>query len=205
MVETDLYYILRAMIYSVSGEVVVKKNSYAVVSAGGLSFKIFISLNTYKKLPEVGQTTKLLTHLHLREDDISLYGFLEEKEMELFGSLISVSGIGPKTALNILSAAPVDRLAGAISKGETDLIQKSYGIGKKTAERIVMELRDKINVSDDKGEEVVRLMESDSDVYDALMSLGYAARQVKDVIGKIDPKLKSVDDRLRDALKKMKG
>ena len=193
------------MIYSVSGKLTVKKNAYAVINVGGLGFKVFISLNTYKKLPEIGEETSLLTHLHLREDDVSLYGFLEQKELDLFESLISVSGIGPKTALNILSAAPVDRLSGAIAKGETDLIQKSYGIGKKTAERIVMELKDKVFVGDGKGEDMVRLIESDSDVYDALMSLGYAARQVKEVIGKIDPKLKNVDDRLRDALKKMKG
>ena len=193
------------MIYSVSGKLTVKKNAYAVINVGGLGFKVFISLNTYKKLPEIGEETSLLTHLHLREDDVSLYGFLEQKELDLFESLISVSGIGPKTALNILSAAPVDRLSGAIAKGETDLIQKSYGIGKRTAERIVMELKDKVFVGDGKGEDMVRLIESDSDVYDALMSLGYAARQVKEVIGKIDPKLKNVDDRLRDALKKMKG
>jgi len=167
------------MIYSVSGKLTVKKNAYAVINVGGLGFKVFISLNTYKKLPEIGEETSLLTHLHLREDDVSLYGFLEQKELDLFESLISVSGI--------------------------DLIQKSYGIGKRTAERIVMELKDKVFVGDGKGEDMVRLIESDSDVYDALMSLGYAARQVKEVIGKIDPKLKNVDDRLRDALKKMKG
>jgi len=193
------------MIYSVSGKLTAKKNAYAVINVGGLSFKVFISLNTYKKLPEIGEEASLLAHLHLREDDVSLYGFLEQKELDLFESLISVSGIGPKTALNILSAAPVDRLSGAIAKGETDLIQKSYGIGKKTAERIVMELKDKVFVGDGKGEDMVRLIESDSDVYDALMSLGYAARQVKEVIGKIDPKLKNVDDRLRDALNKIKG
>ncbi|OIO49868.1 MAG: Holliday junction DNA helicase RuvA [Parcubacteria group bacterium CG1_02_42_13] len=193
------------MIYSVSGKLKLKNNAYAVVAVGGLSFKVSISLNTYKKLPEVNEEVTLMTHFHVREDDMNLYGFLEERELNLFESLISVSGIGPKTALNILSAAPVDRLSGAIAKGETDLIQKSYGIGKKTAERIVMELKDKIFVGDGKGEEVVRLMESDSDVYDALISLGYAGRQVKEAISKIDPKLKSVDDRLRDALKKMKG
>src|SRR3989344_672325 len=193
------------MIYSVSGKLQLKKNGYAVIRTGGLGYKVFISLNTYKNLPEIGEDVTLTTHFHVREDDMSLYGFLEERELNLFELLLSVSGIGPKTALNILSAAPVDRLSGAIAKGETDLIQKSYGIGKKTAERIVMELKDKVFVGDGKGEDMVRLIESDSDVYDALMSLGYAARQVKEVIGKIDPKLKNVDDRLRDALNKIKG
>lgn len=193
------------MIYSVSGKIDVKKNAYVVVSLSGLGFKIFISLNTYKKLPEVGANITLLTHFHVRKDNMSLYGFLEESEFNFFEALLSVSGIGPKSALGVLSAAPIDKLAGAISKGEKELLQKSYGIGKKTAERIVMELKDKIVFDDKKGEEVVRLMESDFDVYEALMSLGYSTKQSKTAIEKIDPKLKGVDERLRDALNKIKG
>ncbi len=193
------------MIYSVSGKVTLKKNTYVVVSSGGIGFKVFISLNTYKKLPEAGENVTLLTHFHVREDDMSLYGFLEEKELNFFEALLSVSGIGPKSALGVLSVAPVDRLSGAVSRGETELLQKSYGIGKKTAERIVMELKDKITFDGKKGEEVVRLMESDSDVYEALTSLGYSGKQAKAAIDKVDQKLKGVDERLRDALNKIKG
>jgi len=107
--------------------------------------------------------------------------------------------------MGILSVAPVDKLAGAISKGEVELLRKSYGIGKKTAERVVIELKDKISFDNEKGEEVVRLMESDSEVYEALISLGYSGKQSKMAIEKIDPKLKGIDERLRDALKKTKG
>ncbi len=193
------------MIYSVSGEITLKKNTYVVISSGGLGFKVFIPLNTYKRLPETGEKVTLLTHFHVREDDMSLYGFLEEKELSFFEALLSVSGIGPKSALGVLSVAPVDRLAGAVSKGETELLQKSYGIGKKTAERIVLELKDKITFDGKKGDEVVRLMESDSDVYEALTSLGYSGKQAKAAIDKIDRKFKGVDERLRDALNKIKG
>lgn len=176
-----------------------------MVEAGGIGFKVFTSTTSLKNTPEVGSPVSLLTYMHVREDDMSLYGFLEEKELGLFKALISVSGVGPKIALGILSAAPVERLAAAISKGETELLQKSYGIGRKTAERIVIELKDKIAFDKERGEEVVRLMESDADVYEALLSLGYSARQVKAAIAKIDPKSKGVDDRLRDALHKIKG
>lgn len=193
------------MIYSVSGRIGTKKNTYTVVNSGGIGFKIFVSLNTYKALPEAGENVTLLTHFHVREDGMSLYGFLEEKELNFFEALLSVSGIGPKSALGVLSMAPVDRLAGAVSKGETELLRKSYGIGKKTAERIVMELKDKIAFGGKKGEEVVRLMESDSDVYEALTSLGYSTKQSKAAVEKINPKLKGVDERLRDALNKIKG
>lgn len=193
------------MIYSVAGKITLKKNTYVVVNSGGLGFKVFISLNTYKNLPEAGASVVLLTHFRVREDGMSLYGFLEEKELNFFEALLSVSGVGPKSALGVLNAAPVDRLAGAISKGETELLQRSYGIGKRTAERIVVELKDKIVFDGTKGEEAVRLIESDSDVYEALTSLGYSGKQAKEAIDKIDQKLKGVDERLRDALNKIKG
>lgn len=176
-----------------------------MVEAGGVGFKVFISGASFKKIPEVGSSVNILTYMQVREDGMSLYGFLEEKELNLFEALVSISGVGPKTALNILSAAPVERLAAAISRGETELLERSYGIGKKTAERIVMELRDKMALDKEEGEEVVRLMESDADVYEALVSLGYSGRQAKTAIAKINPNLKGVDERLREALKKMKG
>jgi len=193
------------MIYSVSGRIKLKKNSFVVVEAGGIGFKIFTSAASFKKTPEVGSPVNLFTYMHVREDGMSLYGFLEEKELSLFEALISVSGIGPKIALGILGMAPVERLTAAISKGETELLQKSYSIGRKTAERIVIELKDKIVLDEESGEEVVRLMESDADVYEALLSLGYSRSQVQTAISKINPKLKGVDGRLRDALNKIKG
>ncbi|MEK7195898.1 MAG: Holliday junction branch migration protein RuvA, partial [Patescibacteria group bacterium] len=136
---------------------------------------------------------------------MSLYGFLEEKELKLFEALVSISGVGPKTALGILSLAPVDNLVAAIARGESDLLQRSAGIGRKTAARVVMELKDKVFVEIGTGEETVRLMESDEDVYEALLSLGYSAKQAKAAMDKIDPKLKGVDERLREALQKLRG
>src|SRR3989344_884391 len=193
------------MIYFVSGKLESKKVNYVVVEAGGIGYKIFVPVSTIKKLPALGGEVKLLTHFHVREDIMSLYGFLEEKELNFFEALVSISGVGPKTALGILSLAPVDNLVAAIARGESDLLQRSSGIGRKTAARVVMELKDKVFVEGGTGEETVRLMESDEDVYEALLSLGYSAKQAKAGMDKIDPKLKGVDARLKEALQKMKG
>ena len=193
------------MIYFVSGKLESKKVNYVVVEAGGIGYKIFVPIPAIKKLPGLGEEVKLLTYFHVREDVMSLYGFLEEKELNFFKALVSVSGVGPKTALGILSVAPVDNLVAAIARGESDLLQRSSGIGRKTAARVVMELKDKVFVEGGTGEETVRLMESDEDVYEALLSLGYSAKQAKAGMDKIDPKLKGVDARLKEALQKMKG
>ncbi|HZX01041.1 MAG TPA: Holliday junction branch migration protein RuvA [Candidatus Paceibacterota bacterium] len=193
------------MIYFVSGKLESKKVNYVVVEAGGIGYKIFVPIPAIKKLPGLGEEVKLLTYFHVREDVMSLYGFLEEKELNFFKALVSISGVGPKTALGILSVAPVDNLVAAIARGESDLLQRSSGIGRKTAARVVMELKDKVFVEGGTGEETVRLMESDEDVYEALLSLGYSAKQAKAGMDKIDPKLKGVDARLKEALQKMKG
>jgi len=127
---------------------------------------------------------------------------LEERDLDFFEFLVSVSGIGPKSAMGILSVGSIDRLSTAIANGETELLQKSSGVGRKTADRIILELRDKVKSYG--GKEAVKMMESDNDIYEAMASLGYTVKQIKDVIGEIDPDLKNVSDRLRDALKKIK-
>ncbi len=193
------------MIYFVSGKLESKNVNYVVVEAHGIGYKIFVPMPTIKKLPDLGEGIKLLTYFYVREDAMSLYGFLEEKELNFFKALVSISGVGPKTALGVLSVAPVDNLVAAITRGESDLLQRSSGIGKKMAARVVVELRDKVFVDSGTGEETVRLMESDEDVYEALLSLGYSAKQAKAGMEKIDPKIKGVDARLKEALQKMKG
>ncbi len=193
------------MIYFVSGRLESKKANYVVVETNGIGYKIFVPMPIIKKLPDLGREVKLLTYFYVREDTMSLYGFLEEKELNFFKALVSISGVGPKTALGILSVAQVDNLVAAISRGESDLLQRSSGIGRKTAARIVVELKDKVFVEGGTGEEIVKLMESDEDVYEALLSLGYSAKQAKIAMEKVNPKLKGVDARLKEALQKMKG
>lgn len=194
--------IIISMIYSLNGELALKKEKFIVIDAGGVGFKVFTPLSSEGKLPPIGTKIRIFTYLYIREGILDLYGFLEESDLHFFELLMSVSGIGPKSAMGILSVASVDRLSAAISRGETEILQKSSGIGRKTADRIILELKDKMSAPG--GEETVKMMESDSDIYEAMVSLGYTARQIKEAIQKIDPDIKNVSDRLRDGLKKIK-
>lgn len=193
------------MIYTVSGKLSHKKGNFVVVNCGGIGFKVFASVGTQSKLPPVGSEINLFTYLCVKEDSLDLYGFLEEEEISFFESLISVSGVGPRSAMMILGVAPVGRLSAAISSGEVGILQKASGVGRKTAERIILELKDKISVFGTESDEVVRLIKSDADVYEALVSLGYTGGQAKEVIQKIAPELVGINDRLRDALNKIRG
>lgn len=142
----------------------------------------------------------------MREDLLELFGFIDGSEMNCFQALTSVSGVGPRLALALLSAVQVDDIVSAIAEGKADLLDRAPGIGRKTAERIVLELRDKMKLISKGGSgKIVAAMEADDDVYDALRSLGYSQNQARQAVAKIDPKLKDVGERLRDALKRMKA
>ena len=191
------------MIYSLSGELKQRKGNFIFIGLGGITFKVMVPATNEGLLPKKGEKITLYTFLHIREGGADLYGFLSEVELSFFELLISVSGIGPKSAVSILSVAPVKQLMAAISNGEAELLQKSSGVGKKTAQRIVLELKDKV-VADGSGK-MVEIMHTDSDVYEALVNLGYSRRSARDVLGEIDKSLEDTSDRLRDALKKIKN
>jgi len=191
------------MIYFLSGKFVSKKENCAIIEVGGVGFKVVVSVNAAKSLPEPGSSVKLFSHLHVREDGLELYGFVSEQELSFFEKLISINGIGPKSALNILSITKLDQLIAAINEGKVDLLTKASGVGKKTAERVVLELRGKLqSVSSEK---IVKQMESDLDIEEALVGLGYIRQQAKNAISKIDPKIKNLEDRIKEALKKIKS
>jgi len=191
------------MIYTISGPIEEKSTKTVVVRAGAFGIRVFTPISSEVKLPKIGDNVSFYTYLHVRDGGIDLYGFLEKEELVFFEALLSVSGIGPKSALGILSVAPLSNLQAAVSRGEAEILRQSSGIGKKTAERIVLELKDKVFATDD--ESTVEIMQSDKDVLDALVNLGYGRSQSKDVISKIDPTLTNISDRLRDALKKIKN
>jgi len=191
------------MIYSLSGDLKSKKGRFIFVGLGGMTFKIMVPATSEGRLPKVGNKITVYTFLHIRESGADLYGFLSEGELSFFESLVSVSGIGPKSAVSILSVAPVEQLRAAVSRGEVDLLQKSSGVGRKTAQRIILELKDKVVSVGDEG--TVETMQTDSDVYDALVNLGYSRGSARDVLGEIDESLSGTADRLRDALKKIKN
>jgi Holliday junction DNA helicase RuvA len=187
------------MLYGISGKLVVKKENFIVIEAGNIGFKLFMAGNALRKLPSIGENLKVFAFLYLRQDGFELYGFLNEKELFLFEKLNSISGIGPKSAIGILSVAPYEQLIAAINEGKADLLTRASGIGKKTAERIVLELKGKLGAEGQA--EIISLMESDIELEEALVGLGYSRQEAKNAISKIDPKFKSLKDRLREALK----
>lgn len=191
------------MIRGLKGILKRKEGRAVVVGVGGFDLRVAVPLGTSDRLPAPGGEVELFTYLHLKEGGVELYGFLSEPELQFFEALLTVTGVGPRSALSILGVAPAEQLMATISRGEVDLLQKSSGIGRKTAERIVLELKDKLGERG--GEEVTGLMEADSDILEALMSLGYRRDKAKEAVKKIDPELTSASERLRDALRKIRN
>jgi holliday junction DNA helicase RuvA len=132
------------MVASVSGEVLVRRPDYVVIEASGVGYRLAVSAETLKSVPARGKRTQLHTHLVARDDALSLYGFASEGERDLFLLLISVGGVGPKVALAALSGGPARELLRAIAAGDAKRFQAVPGIGKRTAERIIVELREKV-------------------------------------------------------------
>ena len=127
-----------------------------------------------RKLPKIGLRAKLFCYTNVRQDGLELYGFSDEEELEIFELFISINGIGPKIALRILSELPIDSVLSAIDKNRPDVLSKISGVGKKTAERIILELRGKIKIKNtQKGEESISIMEINEDLEKALKNLGY--------------------------------
>lgn len=133
------------MIYSLSGVLRLKSTAFAVVECGGVGFKCLTSLSTLRRLPEPGREVTLFTHLNVREDALDLFGFADEKELNCFKMLISVSGVGPKAALSVLSEATPEKFALYVASGDSKALTRAQGVGAKTAQRIILELKDKIN------------------------------------------------------------
>lgn len=187
------------MVYSVAGEVRHKSTNFAVIEVGGLGLKILMSKRTLTSLPAVGGNAKIFNHLHVREDALELYGFPSEAELNLFEMLISVSGVGPKSALGILDIAELRELTAAIKAGRPDLLTRASGIGSKTAERIVLELKTKVAGGDPA--DSVQKMESDADLLETLVSLGYRRETAKTALQKVEASVIKLEDRLKEALK----
>jgi Holliday junction DNA helicase RuvA len=162
------------MIAHLRGRLLAKHPNQAIVETGGVGYDVTISVPTFSELPGTGSEVTLHIHTHVREDALALYGFLRPTEKQIFEKLISVSGIGPKLAITILSGMPADEMAGAIRSNDVAKLTRIPGIGKKTAERMVLELRDKLP-KEVLGEAAAPPPVSplEEDVLSALMNLGY--------------------------------
>lgn len=197
------------MIYNVRGKLTYTDPTFAVVECGGVGFKCFVSLTTLKELTSIGTQVNLFTYMAVREDAMDLYGFATQDELQAFKLLISVSGVGPKAAIAILSVLPPNRLSVAVSSGDVKSIQSAQGVGKKTAERVVLELKDKMlgigsaeTVSVVEGIQTVSTNENAREAVEVLVSLGFNQSDAATVVGAMDKSL-SVDDMIRQGLKKL--
>jgi Holliday junction DNA helicase RuvA len=162
------------MIAHLRGKLLVKHPNQAIVEVGGVGYDVTISVPTFSDLPDAGAEVALHIHTHVREDLIALYGFLRMAEKRLFEKLITVSGIGPKLAITILSGMPADEMIGALRGNDVARLTRIPGIGRKTAERMVLELRDKLPAAGGEAAAMAPAMNPvEEDVLSALMNLGY--------------------------------
>lgn len=191
------------MLYSLSGRVSLKKDNFFVLETGGIGFKVFTTAQILKNLPSANSEVKIFTSFQVKENAFEVYGFLTERELNFFELLNGVNGVGPKSALNIMNVDAIERLIAAISEGKPDLLTKASGIGKKTAERVVLELEGKINQVGSR--QITELMESDTDIVEALTNLGYKRNQAKEALSKVDSKITKLEERTKAALKILKN
>jgi len=199
------------MITSLSGTLVDSLPTQVIIDVQGVGYELLIPLSSYDKLPPPGQTVKILTHLAIREDAHVLYGFMTAAERDLFRLLINtVSGIGPKIALNVLSGVSVPAFKGAVANGDIKALSQVSGIGKKTAERIVVELKDKIGAAGawEAASEKHGLSAADQRLNDAvlaLMALGFKQVEAHDSVKQAQSLLgpqANLEDLVRACLKK---
>lgn len=192
--------IIYNMISFIEGKIEFLSEKYLVLNVGGMGYKIFISPETSQKISEKGNIVKLWTHLEVREDAMELFGFLQMGELSLFETLLSVSGVGPRTALGILGVGSIDNLRRAIGAGDSSYLTRVSGIGKKTSERIIVELKDKMA---GKGVLVnAPELREEVDALEALISLGYSQSEARDALQKTSSE-KKAEERVREALKNL--
>jgi holliday junction DNA helicase RuvA len=162
------------MIALLTGEVAVRRADHVVVSAGGVGYRLAVSAETLRHVPRVGSAVSLFTHLIVRDDALLLYGFATEEERDLFLLLIAVQSVGPKMALAVLSGGPPRDLLSAVAAGDTARLQAAPGIGKRTAERIVVELREKVGAVPDEPIVISRGDDPRMLARDGLVGLGFS-------------------------------
>ena len=191
----------RFMISYLEGKILDKNEKFFMVDVGGIGYKVFSHSGILAKIPENGQGVKIWTHLYVREDAMDLYGFINKEELEFFEILISISGVGPRSALGILEAAPVSSLKQAIVSEDEAFFTKVSGIGKKTAQRLILELKSKL-VKTVVLEKDGRFKET-GDAFEALVALGYRASDIRKVLNELPKEAESMEAKVKEALKKL--
>jgi len=187
------------MISHIRGQVISINERFVIIDVGGLGYQVFATPEIIGKA-KLNNEISLFTHLAVREDSLTLYGFLTEEEQNFFEMLLLVSGIGPKSALGILSITSIDSLKKAIGTGDTSYLTKVSGIGRKTAEKIVLELRDKLRAHTDMKEAPGELR-AESDSIEALKALGYSQSEAREALRSVPSEITGTNIRIKEALK----
>lgn len=204
------------MIAYVKGELVQKQIGYVVIDVGGLGYKIFMSEPSIDEIGNIGDTVKVHTYYKVSEDDISLFGFNSQEELRMFELLISVSGIGAKTAIAMLACIEPSQFAIAVISDDIDTLKKIPGVGPKSAQRIVLELKDKMkkeqqiteltNATSEQKSKVKKIIVTDSKVQeaiDALQVLGYTRKDVEKALERINTAELTVENIIKQALREL--
>ena len=190
----------------IKGELDTKTDTFVVIDVQGVGYKIFMPTKSIESLGEIGQTVKVYTYYYVREDNISLYGFSSNEELRMFELLLSVSGVGAKSAIIMLSEISPSSFALAVISNDVSKLVKIPGVGKKTAARIILELKDKLKTEEtiDKNEEIDLAIEDDNkdnEAIAALQVLGYTRKEVERVLEKIDINNLQLEEIIKQALK----
>lgn len=193
------------MFYSLTGNIIMTDATGVAIDCGGVGFRCNASLNTLRKVGATGSKITLYTHLAVREDALELFGFYDMQELDCFRLLISISGVGPKAALAVLSEMTPDRLALAVANGDAKSVTRAQGIGPKIAQRIILELKGKLTVNvdgDDISETEIVSQSSNSNITEAigaLQFLGYSQHEASKAVRSLDPSM-GVEDLIKKAL-----
>ncbi len=190
------------MISHLRGKILMRGEDFVVIDVGGVGFRVRVPASTLEMVGLEGANCELFTHLQVREDDLSLFGFATQDELDLFQRVLTVSGIGPKAALSILSSAPPASVRAAIAQGNLDALTGIPGIGKKTAQRLVLELKGKLDLS---GGEAIEISPVDQEVIAVLVNLGYSTSEAQRAAHAVPASEKLVEDRVRAALRYLGG
>lgn len=190
------------MIGYLEGELIKKYDRRCILKCGALGYRIFMTNSALGKIQENGEIVKVFTYPYQREDTQELYGFLSPEELDIFEMLIKVSGVGPRSAMALVDEVPFEMLVASIVKGEEGVLKRVSGIGTKTAQKIIIDLKSKaMSLATLATSAASQTISEDADILEALQSLGYSTYQARDVIKKIPTETRGVERRIEEALK----
>ncbi len=181
------------MIFFLKGKVINKGDDFLILETGNIGYQVFVSQSLLEKI-KINENLKIFTYLYLREETQELYGFKTVEELEFFKRLLAISGVGPKIAQGILSIGSVSEIKKAIQEGKVDFLAKVQGVGRKTAQKIIVDLAGKI-------EETLKPKILDKKLISALLKLGYQKNEINEIISQIPSEIKETKERLKYALK----